>query len=470
MGTRADSIDLLRGLAIVGMVLSGQMLWHSDLPAWLFHAQLPPPTFAFDPSVPGITWVDLVFPFFLFSMGAAFPLAMRRRLELKGESVRSLVAGVVQRWALLALFAIALANLRGGVLGALPASVAALVQLAAWCCFGALFLRLERLTGPQNRLMHACGLAGLALLAGGAKWLCGAPVSLHNSDVIILVLANMALFGSLAWILTRRSPVARLGIVALIVALRTGATVEGSWNEALWNWSPVPWLFRFEYLKYLCIVLPGSLAGELFWERMQRPAAAPEAPGAAPRMAWAWGVGLLAALLVGVNMWSLFARHMVAGLAASIALGLALRRLLLRDGSQTGRLCRRLFDAGLFWLLLGLCLEAYEGGIKKDHATLSYFFVTSGLAATVLVLAETLAGRFGVRFGALVKCGRNPMVAYTAAGFLLMPLLTLAGLAPWLQRFAELTPWTGVLRGAVVTAAVMGVTILCTNKRLFWRT
>ena len=62
------------------------------------------------------------------------------------------------------------------------------------------------------------------------------------------------------------------------------------------------------------------------------------------------------------------------------------------------------------------------------------------------------------------------MVAYTAAGFLLMPLLTLAGLAPWLQRFAELTPWTGVLRGAVVTAAVMGVTILCTNKRLFWRT
>ena len=65
MGTRADSIDLLRGLAIVGMVLSGQMLWHSELPAWLFHAQLPPPTFAFDPSVPGITWVDLVFPFFL---------------------------------------------------------------------------------------------------------------------------------------------------------------------------------------------------------------------------------------------------------------------------------------------------------------------------------------------------------------------------------------------------------------------
>lgn len=69
MEKRAYAVDLLRGLAIVGMVLSGQILWHAELPAWLFHAQVPPPSFRFDPSVPGITWVDLVFPFFLFSMG-----------------------------------------------------------------------------------------------------------------------------------------------------------------------------------------------------------------------------------------------------------------------------------------------------------------------------------------------------------------------------------------------------------------
>lgn len=79
MEKRAYAVDLLRGLAIVGMVLSGQILWHAELPAWLFHAQVPPPSFRFDPSVPGITWVDLVFPFFLFSMGAAFPLALRKR-------------------------------------------------------------------------------------------------------------------------------------------------------------------------------------------------------------------------------------------------------------------------------------------------------------------------------------------------------------------------------------------------------
>lgn len=466
MGTRADSIDLLRGLAIVGMVLSGQMLWHSDLPAWMFHAQLPPPDFRFDPGVPGITWVDLVFPFFLFSMGAAFPLALRRKLETKGESVAAVVLGIVQRWALLVLFAIALANLRPGVLGVLPEWAAALVQLAAWGCFGALFLRLDRLSNRQNRTMHACGLAGLLLLMAGAKWPGGANVSVHNSDIIILVLANMALAGSLAWLATRDSIRARLGVLALLVAVRLGTDVDGSWNQALWNWSPAPWLFRFDYLKYLCIILPGTIAGELFWQRMQQPAE-PAGEPAPPRAA---AIATLGMLLIATNMWGLFTRHLAVNLAASVALGLALRAVLRRNDTPTGLLHRRLFDWGLFWLVLGLCLETFEGGIKKDHATLSYFFVTSGLASTVLVAADTAMRRWGVRFGALVKCGRNPMVAYTAAGFLLMPLLTLTCTAPWLQRLAELGPWMGVVRGAIVTAAVMGIAILCTNRRLFWRT
>lgn len=466
MGTRADSIDLLRGLAIVGMVLSGQMLWHSDLPAWLFHAQVPPPDFRFDPSVAGITWVDLVFPFFLFSMGAAFPLALRRKIEQKGESVASVVVGIVQRWALLAFFAIALANLRQGVLGQLPPWGMAAMQLAAWGCFGLLFLRLDKLSNSRNRLMHTGGLAGLILLMCAAKWLGGANVSLDNSDIIILVLANMALFGSLIWLCTRHSIMARLAVLALLIALRAGAQVEGSWNEALWNWTPAAWLFRFEYLKYLGIIIPGTIAGEWFHQRMQQ-GADPDSTPAPRRQTLA---AALAALLVLVNLWGLFTRHLTANLAANILLGAALVALLRRDTTPTGILHRRVADWGLFWLLLGLCLEACEGGIKKDHATLSYFFVTSGLASATLVWASILMHTYGMRFGALVKCGRNPMVAYTAAGFLLMPLLVLTHTAVWLQRFSELDPWTGAARGVIVTAAVMAVTILCTNKRLFWRT
>lgn len=466
MGTRADSIDLLRGLAIVGMVLSGQMLWHSDLPAWLFHAQVPPPAFKFDPSVAGITWVDLVFPFFLFSMGAAFPLAMRRKLEQKGESTASVVSAIVQRWALLVFFSIALANLRAGVLGQFPSWCMALMQLAAWLFFWLLFLRMDKLTRRQNMFMHAGGLAGLVLLMYAARWFGGAEISLYNSDIIILVLANMALFGSLIWLCTRNSLNARLAVLAVIAALRLGSQVEGSWNEALWNWTPAAWLFRFDFLKYLCIIIPGTIAGEFFYQRMQQEADAVSTLPPYRRTAAA----VLAASLVIVNLWGLFSRHLTVNLAASIVLGAALYFMLRNDSTPDGRLHRRLTEWGLFWLLLGLCFEACEGGIKKDHATFSYFFVTSGLASVTLVWASILMKTYGIRFGALVKCGRNPMVAYTAAGFMLTPLLILTHTDSWLQWFSELDPWTGVIRGIIVTAVVMAVTIFCTDRKLYWRT
>lgn len=255
-------------------------------------------------------------------------------------------------------------------------------------------------------------------------------------------------------------------MLALLAALRLGSGVEGSWNEALWNWSPVPWLFRFDYLKYLCIIIPGTIAGDRIYEWMTH--GGEDAPGASRRRE-VWTLVLLVTLIC-LNMWGLFARQLVVNLVAGVLLCLLLRRLLRGDGSATGRLHRSLFGWGFFWLGLGLALEAFEGGIKKDYATFSYFFVTSGLASFVLIAAGIAMRRLNVRFSALVKCGQNPMVAYTAAGFLIMPLLTLLHLSPCLQAFAELCPWMGVARGVLVTAAVMAVTVFFTNRRLFWRT
>ncbi|MFR0893343.1 MAG: DUF5009 domain-containing protein [Alistipes onderdonkii] len=63
----------------------------------------------------------------------------------------------------------------------------------------------------------------------------------------------------------------------LLAALRLGSGVEGSWNEALWNWSPAPWLFRFDYLKYLCIIIPGTIAGDRIYEWMTQ--SGEDAPG-----------------------------------------------------------------------------------------------------------------------------------------------------------------------------------------------
>lgn len=62
MNNRAYALDALRGYAIITMVLSATIVTQV-LPGWMSHAQTPPPDHIFNPSLPGITWVDLVFPF-----------------------------------------------------------------------------------------------------------------------------------------------------------------------------------------------------------------------------------------------------------------------------------------------------------------------------------------------------------------------------------------------------------------------
>lgn len=465
MERRAHIIDILRGLAILGMVLSGQMLWHADLPAWMFHAQLPPPTFAFNPEVPGITWVDLVFPFFLFSMGAAFPLALGRKLDRVGEP-HKLIGGIVKRWGLLLLFALAMYNLRAGWTPGVPAWGAALVSLGAWGCFVLLFLRFEGVTPERERWLRIGGGVGLAALAVAIHLIWGCELSLHKSDVIMLILANMVLMGSIIWLYTRRQPMVRLAILALLVALRLGSEVEGSWNEALYAWTASSWLFRFDFLKYLCIILPATFVGEVIdrWLRSEEVGESALSKGREGLIL------LLLVLLVGVNMWGLFTRHLVINLVASIVLGAAAWQLL-RAGRSASEVMRRdIFTQGLFWLLFGLFLEAFEGGIKKDYATFSYLFVTSGLASMVLVAFSSAIERFGLKCGLLIRTGQNPMVAYTTAEWLVMPVLTLLHLAPFVAQFAASGPWQGFLRGVGMTLVVMLFTAWATRRKFLFRT
>ena len=104
MNQRALALDALRGYAIITMVLSATII-SSILPGWMSHAQTPPPEHIFNPEIPGITWVDLVFPFFLFAMGAAFPFSIGRHAE-KGRSKLMLCYDAIKRGIQLTFFAI----------------------------------------------------------------------------------------------------------------------------------------------------------------------------------------------------------------------------------------------------------------------------------------------------------------------------------------------------------------------------
>jgi predicted acyltransferase len=69
---RQASLDIYRGLVIVVMTLVNYLSPVQGVPAWSKH---------WPESLDGYTYVDVVFPAFLFIVGVAIPLALSRRLS-----------------------------------------------------------------------------------------------------------------------------------------------------------------------------------------------------------------------------------------------------------------------------------------------------------------------------------------------------------------------------------------------------
>ena len=131
MQQRNSSLDALRGLAILCMILSGSIAYGDVLAGWMFHAQVPPPMHQFNASIFGITWVDLVFPFFLFSMGAAIPLSLKKYIDNKsGFKMIVWIAG--KRFLLLVFFALFTEHMRAWVIADVPGYKEQLLSLLAF--------------------------------------------------------------------------------------------------------------------------------------------------------------------------------------------------------------------------------------------------------------------------------------------------------------------------------------------------
>ncbi|MCS2785896.1 DUF5009 domain-containing protein [Bacteroides thetaiotaomicron] len=62
--------------------------------------------------------------------------------------------------------------------------------------------------------------------------------SVFYSNVIILLVANMAIFGSALYIFTMHNRWLRLGVLLLLMAVILGSTVESSWTQVVFNYTP----------------------------------------------------------------------------------------------------------------------------------------------------------------------------------------------------------------------------------------
>ena len=258
---RAHALDALRGYAIITMVLSAMEAF-SVLPRWMYHAQVPPPDHVFDPTIYGITWVDIIFPFFLFSMGAAIPLSLGRQ-HAKGESIMKLTWKTVQRWVKLTFFAIFIIHAFPFMLGyeqewmryAMPIFFFILLCLMFMPNpFGLSPYKARAIT--WSAYLVAVGFMLLQPYAGGA------PFRLTDSDCIMLILANVSLTGSIIYLLTIGHPLRRLALLPFLIALFMAAHTANSWPALLIHTSWLPWLYLPAYQVYLLIIIPGTVAGE----------------------------------------------------------------------------------------------------------------------------------------------------------------------------------------------------------------
>ena len=573
---RAHALDALRGYAIITMVLSAMEAF-SVLPRWMYHAQVPPPDHVFDPTIYGITWVDIIFPFFLFSMGAAIPLSLGRQ-HAKGESIMKLTWKTVQRWVKLTFFAIFIIHAFPFMLGyeqewmryAMPIFFFILLCLMFMPNpFGLSPYKARTIT--WSAYLVAVGFMLLQPYAGGA------PFRLTDSDCIMLILANVSLTGSIIYLLTIGHHLRRLALLPFLVALFMAAHTANSWPALFIHTSWLPWLYLPAYQEYLLIIIPGTVAGEWIAQWLEKMKANDTSKGLVDNYqkkseavlenvnplnggreavldngnkvkndekavlekgnplkggrgavlenvnkvkndekvvlenenkvrtrseemkdkenALALPVALLSLALIVVNVVLLFGRHLVANLVATMALT-ALTAWLLRSRREAGttgveaakqeisnqksssalasptlHFWQRLSSAGAYLLLLGLCLESYEGGIRKDDVTLSYLFVTCGLAFYALLLLTVVCDHWHVRWlcAPLEMVGKNPMVAYVSASMVIIPVLILTHIYPYIDALSS-QPLTGFLKGVLLTALCMALTAWFTHKRWFWKT
>ena len=161
-GGRLRSLDVFRGATIVGMILVNDPGDWGNVYAPLLHAEWH-----------GWTPTDLVFPFFLFAVGVAIPLAFSRRLAAAGGEHGPLYRQIVRRT--LILLALGLLLNWFPLVGRdwSTARIPGVLQRIAvvYLCASLAFIHLRR----RGRLALSLGLlagywAALKLRAGARLW------------------------------------------------------------------------------------------------------------------------------------------------------------------------------------------------------------------------------------------------------------------------------------------------------------
>jgi heparan-alpha-glucosaminide N-acetyltransferase len=233
MTTRIQSIDIFRGLTILTMVFVNDLAGVRGIPAWMKHAV--------DGS-DSMTFVDIVFPAFLFIVGMSIPLSLQRR-RTAGASTLALWKHVLSRFAGLLVLGVFMVNIAGlnpyltGLSRHVWSTLFFVAAIAVWS-------RPPEQTARNFLARHIARFVGItAIVALAVIYRSGETLSpgwMHTQWWGILGLIGWTyLFCSGAYILFGESLAALTAFAALAVALYVGdksgaLKILGPINDLLW--------------------------------------------------------------------------------------------------------------------------------------------------------------------------------------------------------------------------------------------
>lgn len=204
---RVLSIDVFRGLTMVVMIFVNDLDSVKGLPWWTYHAPA---------KVDAMTYVDMVFPAFLFILGMAIPLAVEQRLR-KVPSQSRLWLHIVLRSLSLLVLGLILTNAGAGDprLMHMSPHLWAILALVGAILFWMVYPRAE----DHKTLVKSLRLTGLALMV-----LMFAIFRHTNQD------------GSVGWIRTAYPEI--LGLLAFAYLTTCVLYIP----TRRWRWAPFAWL------------------------------------------------------------------------------------------------------------------------------------------------------------------------------------------------------------------------------------
>jgi predicted acyltransferase len=262
---RVASIDVFRGLTMVVMIFVNELGEVHGLPWWTYHAHAQQDV---------MTYVDMVFPFFLFIVGMSMPLAIDRRLR-QNPSFAALWLHIALRAAGLIVLGLILANAEKGD----PVRMG--ISTAAWALMGlvgAVLFWMVPGRDPRYRLLfRVLRIAGLLLLLavfaifrratadGSVGWIDG------SYPEILGLIGYTYLAVALLYLPTRRRLWAPL---AWFVALIAFCAVETSRFPQLPDRVPL-YLWPFSSGAWASMTMAGIATSILFlgahpWQRLRQ--------------------------------------------------------------------------------------------------------------------------------------------------------------------------------------------------------